>query len=301
MHNLNQSYRLSEDSTCWVFADGRTIPVIAGGDGEGGSPDLGAQPTEAAPTQGQPSAQNGNPSTAQAKGQGAAPWQADLDKLGLNDPRFDEYLRTQWQPRMTQTEQRAAQYESIFGNHENAAFAGQLLTALDENPVEALRYLATQLKVDPLDLIEELGDLQDAEDEQNGQQPQGDDLEAKLRAMLEQDPRIQYSEQQMTAAQQAEHDRALEDLLGGIEQHYSGKGDVFNRDLYVHLLKAAEGDADVAYEAYEQFHTPAKVTEDPPPVSGGNKGATPRQQPRAGSIADAVKAFASDQFAAAGS
>ena len=304
MTHLNQSIVLSEDSTRWIFPDGRTIPVIAGGDGEGGAPDVGAQPAETEPTQDQPTA-NGNPSTASpAKGQGAAPWAADLERMGLNDPKFDEYLRTQWQPRMTQTEQRAAQYESIFGTHENAQFAGQLLTALDENPVEALRYMARELKVDPIDLIEELTgeqDDSDVEGDQSEEQPEGDDLEAKLRALIDQDPRIQHTEQQMSAAQQAEHDQALGDLLDGIDQHYSSKGDTFNRDLYVHLLKAADGDADQAFEAYEMFHTPAAPPEDPPPVSGGSKGATPRQQPRAGSIAEAVKAFTSDQLTASGS
>lgn len=259
-----------------------------------------AQPSGDAPDPASnPQHSSATPSQPQAKGTGAAPWAADLERLGLNDPRFDQYLRSQWQPRMTQYEQEAAQYRNIFGDYDTAKFAGDLFARLDSEPVEVLRFMAQQFNIDPLDLIEEIADLDDpAGDQQTTQQPNGDDLEAKLRELLEQDPRIQYAQQTMTQAQQAQHDEALEDLLTGIEQHYAGKGDVFNRDLYVHLLKAAEGDADVAYEAYEQFHSPAPKPDDPPPTGGGQKGVTPRQAPQYGSIAEAVSAFASDQRAA---
>lgn len=302
-HDLTQAPMLDTETHEWVFGSGRRIPLVAGGD-DGTDPapegDLGTEQEAQDRSQKDSTAP---PQQTTAKGQGAAPWAKDLEKLGINDPRFDDYLRTQWQPRMTQLEQEAAKYRNIFGEFHHAEFAAQLLTALDENPVEAIRYMVTQLGVDPIDLIDEVSDdelmgPEDPEDQLTQEQPYGDDLEAKLRELLENDPRIQYAQMSMTAEQEAMQDQALEDLLSGMEAHYEANGDQFNRDLFVHLLKAAEGDADAAYEAYERFHTPAKTPDEPPPTGGGQKGVTPRSAPQYNSIAEAVEAFASDQRAA---
>jgi hypothetical protein len=281
---------LSSDSHRWIFPDGRSIYRIAGGDDGAGEAAV-AEATE--DTESQESEVTPDPSQPKAKEQGPAPWAKDLEDLGLDDPEFDKYLRDKWQPRMTQVEQEVAKYSKIFGNFENAEVAAQVLTALDDDPVKALKWLSSQLEVDPIDLLEGLDATDETEDEPTPDQPEDDEL-AKFKEMLNQDPRMQHVEKSQKEAREAEENQALEDLTGKIEKIYSDKGDTFNKSLFLHLLKSAEGDADLAYSAYEEFHTPAKEPDDPPPTAGGKKGVTPREEPQYGSLGEAVNAYASD-------
>lgn len=294
MNDTAQSYTLSEDSSHWIFEDGRSIPRLAGGDDGEGSP-VPAQPAEGGDDQAPESTPT--PSTADAKGRGPAPWAKDIQAINeADDPVqwVDEYLRTQWQPRMTQHEQSVKTYTDLFGDEQNAQAVAQFLMGLDSDPKSVLQFLSQQYKVDPLDLIEELFD--DGSSGKSDEQPDGsdDDPMAQFKALLDQDPRIQHSQQAMESQTEQEQNAALEELLGDLDAHFTNKKDVFNRDLFVRMLVSENGDADAAFEAYEQFHVP-QTPDDPPPTGGASKGVTPEPAKEFGSIKEAVAAFASDR------
>lgn len=290
MHTItSQSYMLDTDTLEWVFSDGRRIPVIAGGD-DGAAPPPGGAPEGQPEGDGDPGhEQDGKPPTqpGKAKEKGAAPWAKDLEAMrDADDPfdAFDEYLRSNVQPRMTQHEQSLAEFNKMFGDMDTARKVVDFLSYLEGNPTEAMRQLSKNYGVDPLDLLEELAEQaeQQNDSEPDGKEP-ADDEDRK------------WVQQKRQEEQQAKQDKALEDLLKGFEDEVPG----FDRDLYIRILKASDFDAEAALEDYMKWHKEPEPPDDPPPTGGGNKGATPREAPKRGSIADAMSSFFRDEYAKA--
>lgn len=250
-------------------------------------------PDEGVEQEGSPKASGGDRSQPQseAKGKGPGPWAKDIE--GIRDAQdpvewLDEYLRSNWQPRLTQIEQEAAQYGKFFdGGAEDAEVAAQILNALRENPEAAYQELGQLLGFNS-----EEGEYASEDGEYDY-----DDSEYEEGVEEQADPRLAWIEEQMQAQVAAEEDAAYNDLLQTIESQVPG----FNPDLFTHMVLAANGDLDAAWDSYMQFHNAPPPTEEAPPTLGTGPGGTaPPKAEAYDSIEDAIKAFSAEDRARRG-
>jgi tetratricopeptide (TPR) repeat protein len=214
-----------------------------------------------------------------AKEGGPAPWAKDLADLGLDDPRFDQYLRDSWQPRMTQYEQQVAQYDQLFGG--------------DIERAQIMAGLAESLENDPQGTYEELGRLlgfNDGEyDEAEDGFDEGEDTDG------EQEQPDEYREwvmQKMQEEQQSQQDQAYESLLTELEEAHPG----FDRELFHAAIVAYDGDPEMALQWYMKYHRapePADAPDGPTPLGEGNP-APPEVKEYSG-IGDAISDFMSEE------
>lgn len=270
---------------CWQLA-GRTFPVMAGGDGEGtGAPAPEAAPST--PSTDSTSSQSGTTSQpTPAKDRGASPWAKDLADRGLDDPRFDEYLRTSWQPRMTQHEQALAKYNQLFGDDETADIASRILHGLNTDAGATVKELVQLLELNPQELFAMQQQAQEA-------QPQAPTPEAQTQV----DPRMQWIEQQMETQRQSQEDAQWQQHLAEVTERVQG----FNPQLYTHLVIANQGDTEAAFRDYQGYHDQFGLTPksgDPEvPTLGDAPGITPRESNNPRSIKDAVSQFLAEDRA----
>lgn len=254
-----------------------------------------AQDAEFAPDEGveegSPKASGSDRSQPQneAKGKGPGPWAKDIEGIrDAEDPVqwIDDYLRSNWQPRLTQIEQEAAQYGKFFeGGAEDAEVASQILNALRENPEAAYQELGQLLGFNS-----EEGEYAPTEDGEYDEYSDEGESQSD-------DPRLSWIEEQMQAQVAAEEDAAYADLLQTIEGQVPG----FNSDLFTHMVLATNGDLDAAWDAYMQFHNAPPPTEDAPPTLGTGPGGTaPPKAESFDSIEDAIKAFSAEDRARRG-
>ncbi len=259
------------------------------------APEVEAPETPAKPEpkkDAKPAAKQAKPA---AKAKGPSPWDAELDERGITDPTVREYL-SEKQGYITQTEQRAAQFEQLFDAGDGsdpvqtASIAANVMRGLSSDPVNTIAQIvevlaeagitpeevaATILGGDPADLEVDISDPTEADP-------------------LADDPRLQFIEQQMAKQQQEQADQAYEHVCKQIEAtHYGFQQNVFDR-----YVLAEDGDIEAAYNAYKQDFPPQQRPP-APPVSGAG-GPPPAPQKKYGSLDDAIGDFLSEDKAAFG-
>lgn len=293
---VGQPYIVERDGVLlWHYA-GKEFPVMAGGDGggEGGAPAPASTPAPAtdapAPTsEAKPSDSGTKSQPTPAKDRGTSPWAKDLADRGLDDPRFDEYLRTSWQPRMTQHEQALAKYNQLFGDDETAEIASRVMQGLSTDAGATVKELVQLLGLDPQTLFEMQQAAQAAPEAQAAQQPQ-----------TPADPRMEWIEQQMQAQRQAQEDQQWQQHLEQVTERIPG----FNPQLYTHLVIANQGDTEAAFRDYqgyhEQFGLAPKPADPEVPTLGEAPGAAPREASGPRTIQDAMKEYMAEERARAG-
>lgn len=225
--------------------------------------------------------------TKDAKGPG--PWQQKLAERGLADPAFDEFLRTEVQPYITQLEQRGGGGQSQFwdGDVELEESAYQLVQAFRTDPVSAYRELG-----EILGLSEGMGD-----EGIEGDDLLGDDFDelGDEEGGSPADPRMEYLDNLMRREQEAAEDAEYKEFLDQLGQRVPG----FDPDLYSVILAATpNGDLDIAWQTYMKFHREPTAPPNAPPQLGGPEGGTaPPEAPKFDSIGDALGAFLNEERA----
>lgn len=276
--------------------------ALAADDGAGGgavdggtTSDVGSEGTS------QTSTESSSQPTGQGQ-RGAAPWDADLEELGINDPRFSEYLRTKMQPRMTQLEQQVAQYQGLvpedigsqFDSSTGAFEAGiNILQGLATDPAATIRGLTQLFELDPQAVFElqaAVGNDPDAqqaiqEAEEQAQPEDGQDQTSPELVWAR-----QMMQDQLEQQQAAQFDAHLADLEGQIPG--------FNRENYVVSLAAFNGDPNAALNFYinNLHNAAANATAAPPnPTLGQTAGVAPTEAPQYGSLKEAIAAEFAEQ------
>lgn len=240
--------------------------------------DIGREPP-APKTEGKDTASQSQPET---KDKGPAPWDAKLTELGLTDPKFSEFIRTEIQPYITQLEQGGGdEVSELFGgDQELAGAAADMIQQLIDDPMGFFEELQTELvsrglfpEGDDEYSDEEYGDYEDDE------QAYDDDP----------DPEREWVRQQMEQREQQQADEYLEGELDRIEEMLPG----YDRGLFIQLLIANNGDMHGALAAYQPYYKAPEPEPQAPPATG--EGMTPpptSTQPT--SIDGAIDDFLSD-------
>lgn len=221
----------------------------------------------------------------QAKDKGPSPWLKDLEGLGLNPehvPSVDEYLRTQWQPRMTEFEQQVAEWSNLFGGDmERAQIMANIANALEEDPAGTYRQIGELLElVDS----ETDGDALPVGDEGDMGDPEGEDTG-------EPDPRQQFLDELMEQHKQQQADAMYERMMDGIREEFPG----LDEDLFNTALLAHGGDVAGARAWYAPRHQPLRTPDEPPPSADEPPAPTPPAREKPASISDAVNRWMSDR------
>lgn len=226
-------------------------------------------------------------SKAPAKEKGPGPWQAELEKRGLNTPEIDAYMREVMQPYISELEGRGGgdEYHSLFeGDYERAEMAAELMRALIEDPAQAYK---------------DLGELLDLSASQNdappvdGQPP----VEGEQNDMPD-DPRLQWAEQEMQRQQQAKEDAEYDALLTELADKVPG----FDPDGYHLAVLAARGDMEQAFKYYmDKVHRePAPPPEQPSAPVLDNQGGTAPRPAGNGGLSGAIDETFAEMRAARG-
>ena len=202
-----------------------------------------------------PEEEQGTP-TSPDPGLGSAPWASDLENL-IADPEsraaVDEYLRTNWQPRMTQLEQQAAQ----------STDAQNLWDNLSENPGDTVVAIIDQM-FDP----ESAARVYSALSGEQGQEAQQAAQEAVTEAVEQSSSQASldpHTQELLQAFEAKQHEEAY---WSELDQHIDANHDLDATLLrkHVHSFVAA-ADGDIAegvarYRAFlNEFGTPATDAE----------------------------------------
>jgi len=264
-----------------------------GGGGEGAPAESGATETSSEPS-----------SQPEGQGQrGAAPWDKELEEMGLTDPRFSEYMRTKQQPRMTQLEQQVAQIQGLIPQEVASQFdtptgayeaAANLMQGLNTDPAGTIQQLMQLFELDPQAVFA----LQQAAGNdpaaQQAIQAAAQAAENQPPAEPEQiDPRAQWIDQQMQQQIEQQQEVAYEAHLADLAKQIPG----FNPKLYTHALVLSQGDPNLALEMYRtDYHGLAHETAAPPsPTLGQAAGVAPAEAPQHSSLKDAIHGYLQDQ------
>jgi hypothetical protein len=274
---------------------GGSSSAPAGGEGaEGGAGETSSEPSsQPSPGQGQ---------------RGAAPWDAELAKLGLTDPRYSDYLRTNIQPRMTQYEQQVAAQNALYpeglagqfagGAAEAAQVAAGIMAGLDTDPIGTIQQLVQLLEINP----ELLQTLQEAAGEDPSAQAAVDAAagEAGTEGQGNQAPseEIAWARQQMEKQQTDAEDSQYQAHVAEVAKRF-GAG--FDNELYNYAMIINKGDPIAAGKLYEsKFHNPQTTAAPPSPTLGQGAGIAPAETPRPTSIKDAMKQYMLEDKASRG-
>jgi hypothetical protein len=242
--------------------------------------------TENAPkTEKQQADPKSQPSQAKDEKKGPSPWRKDLEGFGLAPEHLDvldTYLGEQWQPRMTQLEQEAAQYSKLFGGDlERAQIMANIAMGLEQDPAGTYRQIG-----ELLELVDDSGD---------GEPDDGapGDIEDDEPAQPQDDPRLAALEEILAERKQAEADHLYESVMEKTREAYPG----MDEDLFNHLILANGGDVEAATAAYDRYHDKVKNVEPepdvPPPTAGEPVAPTPPEAKQYGSVKDAVNDWVS--------
>lgn len=242
-----------------------------------------SQPKQAAQTK------DDAPAPDQAKEKGPGPWDAKLQELGLTDPKFSEFLRSEVQPYVTQLEQ-GGQGGADPQMQEAADSWASLQEAFSEDPEAAYRELGELLGIgqDDYDGGDPMGtDLGDPDGDM-------DDLALPGEGGDPDDPRLRYVDEMMQRERQEKEDAEFDSFLTQMGERMPG----FDPDLFTTFVVAAGGNLDRAMTQYEKYHKAPDPVDAPPPSPDG--GSPPPATPRYGSIGDSVSAWLSEEKAATG-
>lgn len=251
-------------------------------------PGTSPAPAENAPKTAEKTASS-QPAKEPAKDKGPSPWLKDLEGMGLSPDHLaamDEYLGSQWQPRMTQFEQQAAEWSNLFGGDmERAQIMANIAAGLESDPAGTYRQIG-----ELLELVDPTNDgAQPPADPSGEQPPAGDEGEGQ------DDPRMAFLDELMQERQASQADDMYRQVMDGFAQTY---GDGFDEDLFNIALLAHGGDVQAADAWYSERHVPAEPPADPPPTSGDPVSPAP-DKPKHANLKDAVNAWVSDREAAA--
>lgn len=269
-------------------AQGTSLPPVTDEDINPKAPDTGSEPqdskdpkTDKQQAQSQPdknqqqSKEGQQPDQSQAKEKGPGPWDAKLQQLGLTDPKFSEFLRTEVQPYVTQLEQGSAgQVDPQV--QENAASWQELQEAFSTDPEAAYRELGELLGLVDGEVDTESGSLGD---EGLEGMEEGDE------AGTTEDPRLSYVDEIMQRERQQKEDAEYDAFLSEMSTRMPG----FDADLFTHFVVAHKGNLDAAMTTYEKYHRAPEPTPAAPPALEG--GSPPSANPKYGSISDAMEAY----------
>ena len=221
-----------------------------------------------------------------AKEKGPAPWDAKLAEMGLDDPSFSEFIRSEIQPYITQLEQGGGgAIDSLFGgDQESAEVAAEVLNMIINDPEQALQelsdYVAEQRGEDFGEGGEEYDEDYDEYDEYDEYDYEPED----------EDPRLSWAEQQMQREQDEQADYEYETALEEIEERV---GEEIDRELFTRLVLSSQGDFEQALAAYMPYHQSPEPSEDAPPVLEGG-GTPPPAAPTYKSLDDAIGGYVSE-------
>lgn len=225
----------------------------------------GEQAVEAQVPQGTEAAQ---PSGVQASEQGPGPWSKDLEALGLGEHQavVDKYLREQWQPRVTELEQKYAPFKA-FQTPEDGTAAAELLYALRNDPHGTHDYLRTLIEAD-------VGPWPGAE-------TPADTGEEETPAH---DPRLNFVDQLMEEREVANQEAEFMKIVNEQKQSIPD----LKEDWFAKMILANNGDLEAAVNDYKQVF-PAKPIDPPPPTAGDGVTAPPEADKYDGNFDALVK------------
>ncbi|MCW0193395.1 MAG: hypothetical protein OJJ55_19110 [Rhodococcus sp.] len=222
-----------------------------------------------------------------AKEKGPGPWDAEMQKRGIADPKFDSFLREVVQPYVTQLEQGSGEgggeIHSLFeGDMQTAEAAKELLMSFVEDPETAYRDLGEALNLSPGVPEGEGGaDELGYSDDDLGNEPE------------QSDERLSYVEQLMQREQEAQEDAEYEAVLKSVGERV---GEGFDDELFTDFVLASGGNIDRALQRYMQYHRTPEAAPTAPPVNGqGNT--PPPEAPKFNSIDDALDAVLAEDRA----
>lgn len=216
----------------------------------------------------------------EAKEKGPGPWTQKLVDAGLDDPRFDEFLRTQVQPYITQLEQGGGEAGPGMwdGDTELEQAAFDLIQELTTNPAQAYAELGQILGMDQ-------GDSDTPTDEAPTADVEDD--------ATEEDPRLQYVNDLMRRDEEQRQDAEYKEFMDTLSKRVPG----FDPDLYTLAFIASDGDLDRAWGAYMKYHKDPVPEASAPSVLGDEGGSAPPTEPKHESIGDAVSGFLAEERA----
>lgn len=222
-----------------------------------------------------------------AKDKGPGPWQAKLAEMGLEDPRFDEFMRSEVQPYITQLEQGGGGESSPLwnGDSELEQAAYQMIDQLRNDPVQAFYELG-----ELLGLIDGEGNVDDGSGYDDSEF-EGDDFGDEP-----EDPRLQYVNDLMRKEQEQQEDAEYDAFLTAIGERLPG----FDPDLYTQIFLANQGDLDASWDSYMRYHRDPEPPPNSPPTLGEDGVTPPRSGPEYNGIGDAIDGFLSDLRASKG-
>lgn len=209
---------------------------------------------------------------------GAAPWASDLERLS-EDPEtraaFDQYLREQWQPRMTQLEQQARVSQD----------AQNLWTQLGENPGETVVSIIDQMfdSESAEKVYAALNGDQGPEAQQQAQQVvQQAAAETTAQEYAKLDPQTQALIDSLAAKEQEQ--QYFSELEQAIDANHDLNADLLRKHVHSFVV-AANGDIPEGIARYRAFvnefgapATDAEVESNAPNVMG-NEGAASNGAP----------------------
>ena len=244
-----------------------------GSEKQSADPKTGKQQAQSQPTETEQQSKEGQQQESQqAKEKGPGPWDAKLQELGLTDPKFSDFLRTEVQPYVTQLEQ-GGQGEVDPQIQEQAQLWQELQNEFSQDPETAYRELGELLGLTgDEEALGVDGDPDDADENDDGE--------------VEDDPRLSYVDEIMQRERQAKEDQEYNSFLDEMGKRMPG----FDGDLFTHFVLAYQGDLDAALTTYEKYHKAPDPTDPPPPSLDGG-GSPPSASPKYGSIGDAMEAF----------
>lgn len=260
--------------------DGRFYPIMAGADGETDPPTTPTEPTSAEPA-----------STPAPAPELTGPWAQDLERA-FTDPavrsQVDDFMRTTYQPYVTNLETQKAELEQAAG----------LVEALREDPVGT--YLELTNLIGGEELAEQVRTLLTPEE-----QAQVDALSAAASTpgqTLELPPEVQE------LIEEREQQKAMETYEEQLEE--LGLSDD-EREIFHPLVIAHNGDIAAAYAAWPTYLAQVKSAlgidepsdpspsdvPDPPPVLGSDtrSGSTPPLEQKPKSLDEALDNFFSSK------
>ncbi len=233
---------------------------------------------------------------AEAKEKGPGPWTQKLAEAGLEDPAFDEFLRTEVQPYITQLEQGGAvdSDDPFQGDVELRDASFDLVQALRENPEQAYAELGELLGLTSAD--PEV-DGMDGEEAAPGYDEGTDGAEDEAQ---EEPEEMAYVRQLMEREEMEKQDAELKEFLDQLGERIEG----FDPDLYISALLSAQGDLDATLEHYMKMHNRYGLTErareaakskESPEVLGPEGGTPPPETPKYSSLDDAINSYMSEE------
>lgn len=257
-------------------------PPDTGSDQPDKNPKTDKQQDQSQPKSDGKQSTEGQQPEAPAKDKGPGPWDAKLQQLGLDDPRFSEFFRTEVQPYITQLEQGGQGGDPQIQEH--AESWQELLSAFEADPEGAYRELGELLGVTGGEMGDPNADL--------GMDDYGDDdLALPGEDDQQDDPRLAYVDEIMERERTQKEDAEYDDFLKQMAERMPG----FNDELFTTFVVANAGNLDLAMTQYEKYHRAPEPAPDAPPSPTG--GTAPAAAPRFGSIGDAVSSWMSEDKA----